>query len=123
MENNNKNSNQTVQNCNLCGSCNLNCPIYFVLLKESAGARFKAFLAKKNSYKDYKEIFFLCAQCNACFQDCPARICSNCLEIRKKIVEAGFETPANKVMLANILQFNNSLGEIKKNKKIKQYYT
>ena len=48
--------NKGVDNCNLCGMCNLNCPIYKVLLKESGGPRFKVFLAKK---KDYKEVYFL----------------------------------------------------------------
>jgi Fe-S oxidoreductase len=112
--------NQAVANCNLCGACNLNCPFYFVLLKESAGARFKAFLAKK---KQFREVFFLCTTCTSCLQDCPARIDLECLEIRRRLVESGFETPANKVMKNNIQQFKNPFGEIKKDMKIKKYYT
>ncbi len=114
------NRNQTVENCNLCGICNLNCPIYAVLLKESAGARFKAFLAKK---KQAKEIFFLCTACGTCIQDCPAQIEIGCFDIRKNLVTVGVEMPANKVMRENIKHFGNSLGETKKGKKIKQYYT
>jgi L-lactate utilization protein LutB len=114
------NKNQAVENCNLCGICNLNCPVYAVLLKESAGARFKAFLAKK---KKSNKIFFLCTECDACVQDCPAQINLNCLEIRKDLVAAGVETPANKIMRENIKKFGNSLGETKKGKKIKQFYT
>ncbi|MBW2991490.1 4Fe-4S dicluster domain-containing protein [Candidatus Woesearchaeota archaeon] len=112
--------NRTVENCNLCGFCNLNCPIYKVLLKESSGARFKAFLAKKN---DYKEVFYLCTECGACIQDCPARIDIDCLKIRAELVEKGLETPANKEMKENISHFGNPFGEIKKGRKIKQYYT
>ncbi len=112
--------NKGVDNCNLCGMCNLNCPIYKVLLKESGGPRFKVFLAKK---KDYKEVFFLCTECGACIQDCPAKIDIGCLKIRAEMVKKGFETPANKIMQENIKQHGNPFGEIKKGKKIKQYYT
>jgi len=111
---------QTVENCNLCGICNLYCPIYFVLQKESAGHRFKAFLAKK---KNYKEIFWLCANCGACVQNCPAKIELDCLGIRQQMVAKGFELPANKLMRSNIQKFRNPLGEIKKGKKIIKYYT
>jgi Fe-S oxidoreductase len=115
-----ENRNQTVENCNLCGICNSNCPIYAVLLKESAGARFKAFLAKK---KQAKEIFFLCTACDACIRGCPAQIELDCFEIRKNLVDKDIEMPANKAMRENIKRFGNSLGETKKGKKIKQYYT
>jgi len=115
-----ENNNQAVENCNLCGVCNLSCPIYAVLLKESVGARFKAFLAKKNKFN---EAFFLCTECGACVQGCPARIELDCLEIRKNLIAAGIEMPANKVMRENIKKFGNSLGETKKGKKIKQFYT
>lgn len=114
------NKNQTVENCNLCGVCNLSCPIYSILLKESVGPRFKAFLTKK---KELKEIFFLCTNCGACIQACPALININCLDARKSLVEAGTETPANKVMRDNIKKFGNPLGQITKEKKIRQYYT
>jgi Fe-S oxidoreductase len=109
-----------VSNCNLCGDCNLNCPIYKVLLKESAGPRFKAFLAKK---KDYKPVFFMCTECEACIQDCPAKISLGCLEIRKQMVDAGFSTLANKIMRENIAKYGNPFGAIKKDKKPSQYYT
>lgn len=109
-----------VENCNLCGACNLNCPVYKVLIKESAGPRFKAFLTKK---KDYKEVFFLCTECRACAQDCPADIDLKCIETRSKMVERGFETSANKQMRDNIKLHGNPFGEVKKGKKIDQYYT
>jgi L-lactate utilization protein LutB len=112
--------NQTTENCNLCGWCNLNCPIYAVLLKESAGPRFKAFLSKK---KEAKQIFFLCTQCDVCAQDCPARIKIGCLETRKNLIASGFETPANKIMRENIKQSGSSLGKLKKEKKTYIYYT
>ena len=108
------------KNCNLCGACNLNCPMYKVLIKESAGPRFKEFLTKK---KDYKEVFFLCTECGACVQDCPADIKLECLDIRAKIVERGFETPANKVMRENMKHHGNPFGEIRKGKKTDLYYT
>ena len=112
--------NKKVDNCNLCGLCNLNCPIYKVLLKETGGPRFKAFLAKK---EEHREAFFLCTECGACIQDCPAEIDLECLKIREGIVKKGSETPANKVMRENIMHYGNPFGEIKKGKKIKQYFT
>jgi Fe-S oxidoreductase len=114
------NKNQDVENCNLCGICNLDCPIYFVLQKESAGPRFKAFLAKK---KSLNEIFFICTECSTCLQGCPAKVDLNCLEIRRRLADSGLEPAADKVMRSNIKQFGNPFGEIKKGKKIKQYYT
>ena len=111
---------RSVSNCNLCALCNLNCPVYKILKKESGAPRFKAFLAKK---KDYKEVFFLCAECGACIQDCPAEIDFDCLKSRAQMIKKGFETPANKEMKENIKHYGNPFGEIKKCKKIKQYYT
>jgi len=114
------NKNRRVGNCNLCGMCNLNCPVYTVLLNEAASPRFKAFLAKK---KEYKKVFFLCTNCGACIQDCPANIDVECLKIRANMVENGFETPISKVMRQNIRRSGNPFGEVKKSRKIKQYYT
>ncbi|HHE36741.1 MAG TPA: 4Fe-4S dicluster domain-containing protein [Candidatus Woesearchaeota archaeon] len=112
--------NKDAGNCNLCGVCNLTCPVYKVLQKESAGPRFKAFLTKK---QEYKEVFFLCTQCTACVQSCPARINIEHLSIRAEMTKKGFETPANKIMRENIKHYGNPFGEIKKGRKIKQYYT
>lgn len=114
------NKNQTTENCNLCGTCNLNCPIYITMLKEPAGARHKVFLAKN---KKFDEIFFLCTDCRACIQDCPASINLKCLKIRQEMAEQGIETPANKVMKDNIKHSGNPFGITKKGAKIKQYYT
>jgi len=112
--------NQNVENCNLCGECILACPIYYVLKKESAGPRFKAFLAKKNSFN---EIFFMCTDCNSCIMNCPAKINIGCFEIRQRLVNAGLELPQNKIMRSNIKNFGNPFGDIKKGKKTTNYYT
>ena len=114
---------KSVENCNLCGACNWNCPIYAVLKKESVTPRFKAYLSKK---KDYKEIFFLCTECASCIQDCPASIDIDCLKAREELVNKGFETQNNKIMRENIKSSGNPFGisaETGKSKKIKQYYT
>jgi Fe-S oxidoreductase len=115
--------NKSVENCNLCGACNFSCPIYALLQKESAGPRFKAFLAKE---KDYREIFLLCTECEACAQDCPANIDIGCLMVRAELVNKGLETQNNKTMRDNIKTYGNPFGIPKgeeKTKKIKQYYT
>jgi Fe-S oxidoreductase len=112
--------NQTVENCNLCGICNPNCPIYFVLQKESAGPRFKAFLAKK---KSLNELFFMCTSCGFCLQGCPARVELGCLDIRKRLAESSLEPAANREMRNNIKEHGNPFGSIKKGKKIAKYYT
>lgn len=111
---------RTVENCNLCGTCNLNCPIYKVLIKESSGPRFKAFLSKQN---ELKEVFFLCTECSACVQDCPAQIEIDCLDKRKQMVEKERGTNPNKIMRDNIKHHGNPFGVIKKGKKPDQYYT
>jgi Fe-S oxidoreductase len=116
----NTDANQKVENCNLCGICNLDCPVYLVLQNESAGPRFKAFLARK---KDYKDVFFMCTNCEACVPSCPARIDIDCLSIRALMAAKGFETSANKTMRSNILKFGNPFGEASKDRKIKKYYT
>jgi Fe-S oxidoreductase len=112
--------NQTAENCNLCGECILTCPLYHVLQKEPAGPRFKAFLAKK---KSFSEIFFICTDCNSCIMNCPAKIDIKCLEIRQRLVNAGLDLPQNKVMRSNIKNFGNPFGDVKKGKKIANYYT
>jgi Fe-S oxidoreductase len=114
------NKKQDVADCNLCGICNIACPIHFVLQKESAGSRFKVFLAKK---KSLNEIFFICTECSTCLQGCPAKVDLKCLDIRRQLVESGVELPANKAMKSNIKEFGNPFGEMKKGKKVKQYYT
>jgi Fe-S oxidoreductase len=115
--------NRTTENCNLCGACNLNCPVHAILKKETAGPRFKAFLEKK---KSLKEIFFLCTECGSCVQDCPANIEIDCLKARKELVQQGHETKNNKVMRDNIKDAGNPFGisgPKQKNQKINRYYT
>ena len=109
-----------ITNCNLCGLCSLNCPIYKVLLKETASPRFKLFLLKK---EQVDKIFYLCTGCNACLQDCPANINIDFLDMRKKLADKGEEPKSNKLMKENIKAYGNPFGKISKNMKIEQYYT
>lgn len=115
-----RDKNQTVENCNLCGACNLNCPIYNILLKESAGPRFKTFLEKNN---DFQDVFFMCTECGACARDCPANISLSCLKARENLASKGKETAANKTMRANIKQYGNPFGELSNQRKASAYYT
>ena len=115
-----KDKNQTVVNCNLCGACNLSCPIYNILLKESAGPRFKAFLEKNN---DFRMVFFMCTECGSCVQDCPASISLDCLKAREHLVSRGKEPSANKTMRVNIKQYGNPFGDLSKRRKTNIYYT
>jgi Fe-S oxidoreductase len=111
---------KTADHCNLCGICNTNCPVFKVLLKESAGPRFKTFLAQSQILR---EVFFLCTRCGVCVLECPAGVEIPCLEMREKLVEKGFETPQNKLMRENIKLYGNPFGQMKKTTKIKYYYT
>ncbi len=116
---------QDINQCNLCGDCNTNCPVVRVLEKETRGARHKAFLARK---KDYKEAFWLCTLCGACIQDCPANIDIDCLGIREELVKKGNQTKANQKMRDNIKLYGNPFGRLAGGKKAgdketKEYYT
>lgn len=114
---------QSIDNCNLCGACSLNCPVYAVLRKESATPRFKVFLAKK---KIYNELFLLCTACGACVQDCPAKIILDIRKIRQELLKLGFETKSNQQMRDNIKSYGNPFGFLslkEKKKKSSDYYT
>jgi Fe-S oxidoreductase len=112
-------NNTSVDVCNLCGICNLACPVYAVTLNETASPRFKAFLAKK---KERSEAFFLCTECSSCFAGCPVDVRLNIAQLRQAVLKSGKEHPANKLMRDNIVMHGNPFGE-KPDKKIKHYYT
>jgi Fe-S oxidoreductase len=109
-----------IENCNLCGMCNLSSPIYRTLLKESAGPRFKVFLAKK---KEYKKVFYLSNLATINIEDCPADIKLDIREIRAEMIKQGNTTPENEKMRKNIIEHGNPFGKLTKGEKIKQYYT
>lgn len=109
-----------ITNCNLCGECNVACPVYSVLKKESAAPRFKLFLSKQNILNN---IFFLCTDCKSCERNCNAEVKFPIMKARKELNDKNMNTKQNLVMKENIMLFGNPFGKITKNKKIIQYYT
>lgn len=109
-----------LMNCNRCGICNLYCPVYRTTLNEAASPRFKTILAKKG---ELNGVFFLCTACSGCVVGCPAKVSIDCFKRRAETVKGGKEPRANRMMRENILRHGNPLGDVTKQKKIKQYYT
>ncbi|MBN1792361.1 4Fe-4S dicluster domain-containing protein [Candidatus Woesearchaeota archaeon] len=111
---------KNLEQCNECGICNSSCPAYFVLRKESVSPRHKVKLAREGIIS---EAFQLCTDCDTCFQNCPVKVKIDLESMREDLVRQGKETDANKRMKQNIQKFGNSLGDLKKTKNIKQFYT
>lgn len=88
-----------IEYCYRCGLCNLNCPVFRAFKTETAGARFKAFMIDKN---DFNKWIYLTTDCGRCAMDCPANVGLDFLQAKERTVNAGFETDANKKMIAKL---------------------
>lgn len=90
-----------LENCNLCGLCKANCPVFKVILKETVGPRGKAILIKKDILD---KAFYICTLCGSCKKDCPFSIdlVEDILKRRGLLVEKGIETVAHREMIENI---------------------
>lgn len=110
-----------LEKCSLCGLCKAYCPVYNVILNETAGPRGKAILIKKDISN---KIFYICSLCKSCDKECPAGIelSREIRNTRELLVREGKETEANRKMIDNIRKFGNPFGRIEKGKIPKELY-
>jgi Fe-S oxidoreductase len=94
--------------CIDCGLCKRNCPVFKVLLKETQSPRSRANFIKQEKLDP--NIFYTCTLCEAYNKECPADVCLEVEEIRKKLVESGHETAANKKIIENLKKYGNPYG-------------
>jgi len=96
-----------IHDCNDCGLCKAVCPVYKVLLKESASPRGIIRLANK----DIKDIvFFYCANCKACENICPCNVKIDIEKIRQQLIREGIETKEAKEIVEKIKDCGNPYG-------------
>lgn len=110
-----------IEKCSRCGLCKANCPIYKTLLNETFGPRGKMILLNK---KVLDKIFYLCALCKYCEENCPAgiKISEEIKRAREELIKNKMETEANKKMIENIRKFGNPFGKIEEGKIPKELY-
>ena len=85
--------------CGQCGYCREICPIFKVILKETASPRAKGIL-QNNEYMD--KLFYLCTMCGACNELCETNSEKNIRKLRAKLVEEGIELKRNKEIIENL---------------------
>lgn len=104
--------------CINCGSCLYFCPIYRQVfdnygLNYFGGKGVGMSLFQQGIKQAVDSGLYFCGTCSACKQNCPLEIDIPELirKFRKKSVEAGIETSANKRMMENIESVGNPFGE------------
>ncbi len=110
--------------CLNCGACINFCPPFHQLL-EYFGDKYpgpRGIIA--SGHEGGKSKAYLCTDCRACWQNCPAGIDLPELlrKVRKSVVKKGIELPSNERMIANIREFGNPFGEVQEGKIPKELY-
>jgi len=88
-----------IEYCYRCSLCNINCPVFRVFRTETSGARFKAFMIAESKLNKWA---YLTTDCGRCAIDCPAGVDLEFTKIKERLVNACFETEANKKMIAQL---------------------
>lgn len=99
------------EKCTQCGLCKTSCPVYRVLLKETVSPRGIITLLKEEVYD---EIIYACTLCKECEKNCPVGIKIDLEEGRKKAVNNGLKTLANKHFMENLEKHKNPFGKVEK---------
>lgn len=110
--------------CLNCGSCINFCPSFQQLL-EYFGGKYpgpRGVISARLVGERSKA--YLCTDCRACWQNCPAGIDLPQLlrKVRALVVGAGSELPSNERMIANVREFGNPFGEVQEGKVPKELY-
>ena len=110
-----------MENCNLCGKCNLFNTTYRVFKRETISPRVKAALAKQ---KKASKIFFTDILDGSVKISCPAKIDLDqaILDMRDFTIKEGKAPDFCKEILKNFEEHSNPVGEIKKHKTYKAYF-
>jgi iron-sulfur cluster protein len=115
--------------CINCGSCLYFCPVYRQIFDKyglkyfgGRGVGISAFI--DGIEKAFTDGLYLCTTCSACKENCPLEIDIPELmrKLRKKAIEAGLETEANKRMVENVAADGNPFGKIEEGKIPKELY-
>ena len=94
--------------CGQCGFCREKCPIFKVILKETASPRAKGIL-RKEGFHD--KIQYLCTMCNACNQLCQIHSDEEIIKAREELVKEGVELKRNKEILENLKKHGHPFRE------------
>ena len=116
--------------CINCGSCLYFCPVYRQIFDNYgfhyfAGKGIGMTLFQEGVKQAFDHGLYFCSTCLACKQNCPLDIDIPELirKFRKKSVEEGIETSANRKMIENVEAVGNPFGEeIEKGKMPKELY-
>lgn len=100
----------TAQKCITCGECNASCCTFQASLDEKLGPRGRALMQKREILDTS---FYDCTLCGACDATCPYDVKQGLRKLRKKMVDAGITTKANRRMLTNLKKFGTPYGEDK----------
>ena len=96
--------------CIECGLCREACPVFMIQRRESISPRGKAILAGRGALA---LTFYQCTLCRTCRVVCPVDHDPDGEKLRTGLVAQGFETEANREMIANIRKYGNPFGPLK----------
>ncbi|MFH1915869.1 MAG: hypothetical protein ABIJ21_01270 [Nanoarchaeota archaeon] len=102
-----------MKNCNLCGNCNLICPVFRLHRKETRSNRNKAFICKEGTPTSEAYSFLLDGSIKTA---CPAGIDVDevLIKLRSHLILRGRETPANKELIDNLRRYKTPYGKKRK---------
>lgn len=95
--------------CNNCGLCSKDCPLYNLLLRDTVSPRGKGIMQREGFFD---EVIYLCTLCGSCTKNCPINLELDLRRLRKLAVDHGKETPHNKQMIENVRNYGNPYGKV-----------
>jgi len=96
-----------IHDCNDCGLCKSVCPMYRILLKESASPR--GFIRLENK-EIVDAVLFNCSNCKACENICPCNVKIDVEKLKSKLLKKGVEIKEAKSVVEKIKDFGNPYG-------------
>jgi Fe-S oxidoreductase len=99
-----------------CGFCERKCPVYQILKKKTftSRGRNRAILGilegKVKPSKELAEAYYQCMMCGCCERWCALPDTDIEKELRRYLIEEGFELEKHKTNVANVMKFGNPYG-------------